>query len=112
MKKILLTLFFVFGVLVFLTSANFKLTNDNPGQWTIVPADTFKPLKSHDVFNDYRPNLVVPPFRHFLDNPLVFTNVNVSNNSPAPQNEPSVKISHKNPLMVVSAWRDFRINYN
>jgi len=112
MKKILLTLFFVFGVLVFLTSANFKLTNNNPGQWTIVPADTFKPLKSHDVFNDYRPNLVVPPFRHFSDNPLVFTNVNVSNNSPAPQNEPSVKISHKNPLMVVSAWRDFRINYN
>lgn len=114
MKKILLTLFFVLGVLVFLTSANFKLTNDSQSQtqWTIVPADTFTPLKSHDVFNDYRPNLIVPPFLHNSDNPLVFTNVNVSNNAPAPQNEPSVKISHKNPQIVVSAWRDFRINYN
>jgi hypothetical protein len=34
--------------------------------------------------------------------------VDISNN-PAPQNEPSVKISKKNPNRVVAAWRDFRL---
>ncbi len=45
---------------------------------------------------------------NFDDQSLVFTNVNISNN-PAPQNEPSVKISRKNPARVVAAWRDFRL---
>jgi hypothetical protein len=36
-----------------------------------------------------------------------FNNINISND-PAPQNEPSVKISRKNPNRVVAAWRDFR----
>ena len=36
-----------------------------------------------------------------------FDNINISNN-PAPQNEPSVRISRKNPNRVVAAWRDFR----
>ena len=36
-----------------------------------------------------------------------FDNINISNQS-APQNEPSVKISRKNPNRVVAAWRDFR----
>jgi len=36
-----------------------------------------------------------------------FDNINISND-PAPQNEPSVKISRKNPNRVVAAWRDFR----
>ncbi|MBI3766221.1 MAG: exo-alpha-sialidase, partial [Ignavibacteriales bacterium] len=34
-------------------------------------------------------------------------NINVSQDT-SPQNEPSVKISHKNPNRVVAAWRDFR----
>jgi|WetSurMetagenome_2_1015567.scaffolds.fasta_scaffold10071_3 hypothetical protein len=38
---------------------------------------------------------------------VLFTNINISQNS-APQNEPSVKISRKNPNRVVTAWRDFR----
>jgi hypothetical protein len=36
-----------------------------------------------------------------------FDNINISNQS-APQNEPSVRISRKNPNRVVAAWRDFR----
>ncbi len=36
-----------------------------------------------------------------------YENVNITNNA-APQNEPSVKISRKNPNRVVVAWRDFR----
>ncbi len=36
-----------------------------------------------------------------------FDNINISGQS-APQNEPSVKISRKNPNRVVAAWRDFR----
>ncbi|MGH2575710.1 MAG: sialidase family protein, partial [Ignavibacteria bacterium] len=37
----------------------------------------------------------------------VFFNINISQNS-APQNEPSVAISRKNPNRVIAAWRDFR----
>lgn len=40
-------------------------------------------------------------------NPLVFFNINISQNS-APQNEPSVKIGRKDTNRVVAAWRDFR----
>lgn len=36
-----------------------------------------------------------------------FTNINLSNDS-FPQNEPSVKISRKDPNRIVAAWRDFR----
>lgn len=39
--------------------------------------------------------------------PPIFFNINISQNS-APQNEPSVCISRKNPNRVVAAWRDFR----
>lgn len=42
---------------------------------------------------------------------LLFSNINVSNNSPAPQNEPSIKINRLNPNIVVAAWRDFRLDY-
>jgi hypothetical protein len=37
----------------------------------------------------------------------LFFNINISQNS-APQNEPSVCISRKNPNRIVAAWRDFR----
>ena len=40
-----------------------------------------------------------------------FDNINISGD-PAPQNEPSVKISRKNPDRVVAAWRDFRTGVN
>jgi hypothetical protein len=41
----------------------------------------------------------------------VFDNIDISNNT-APQNEPSVKISRKDPNRVVAAWRDFRTGVN
>src|SRR5947208_725727 len=66
--------------------------------------------KPHDVFPD-NPNLkvMVPDFiTPYTNLSAVFNNVNISNN-PAPQNEPSVKISRKNPNLVVAAWRDFRL---
>lgn len=48
----------------------------------------------------------VGPVNTETDNPWFF-NMNISQNS-APQNEPSVCISRKNPNRVVAAWRDFR----
>ena len=39
-----------------------------------------------------------------------YLNVNISGN-PAPQNEPSVRISRTNSNIVVAAWRDFRLGY-
>lgn len=115
MNKYFIVPILVLGTLFFLLTTNFKLlSDDNEGKSNviIVPIDS---LKSHDVYNDYRPNLVIPPYVYYpptTDNPLIYTNVNVSNNPPSPHNEPSVKISHKNPNRVVAAWRDFRINYN
>ena len=38
---------------------------------------------------------------------VLFSNINITQN-PAPQNEPSVRISRKSPNRVVAAWRDFR----
>ncbi|HJY63501.1 MAG TPA: T9SS type A sorting domain-containing protein, partial [Ignavibacteria bacterium] len=43
---------------------------------------------------------------------ILFTNINLSVNSPAPQNEPSVRISRVNPNIVVAAWRDFRLGWD
>ena len=46
-----------------------------------------------------------PSFEY--DNSSLFFNINISQHS-APQNEPSVSISRKDPNRVVAAWRDFR----
>jgi len=43
------------------------------------------------------------------DNPL-YVNINLSGN-PAPQNEPTVRISRTNRNIIVAAWRDFRMGY-
>ncbi len=77
-------------------------------------SQSFKFSRSHDVLNDVNPNLIVPPYVYYPpapDNPLVYANIDISGNT-SPQNEPSVKISHKNPNRVVAAWRDFRISFN
>src|SRR2546425_11468487 len=114
MKKHLIILSLILVTLVFITTTNFKF-NSEGGNSVIHPADSSDLHKSHDVFNDFNTNLIIPTYTYYppsSDNPLVYSNVNISNNSPAPQNEPSVKISRKNPNRVVAAWRDFRINYN
>jgi hypothetical protein len=108
MKKNLIILSLVSVTMIFILTVNFKVANSQQGGLR-------DSLRSHDVFNDYNSNLIIPPYIFYPpsnDNPLVFPNVNISNNGPAPQNEPSVAISKKFPNRVVAAWRDFRINYN
>ncbi|HSG67720.1 MAG TPA: T9SS type A sorting domain-containing protein [Bacteroidales bacterium] len=51
----------------------------------------------------------VYPVKNFFDNPL-FVDQNISAES-TPQNEPSVRISRKDPNVVVAAWRDFRLGW-
>jgi hypothetical protein len=112
MKNYLLLPILVLEMSLFLLITNFKFQSSGSDNNSIAPIDS---LKSHDVYNDYRPNLVIPPYVYYPptpDNPLIYNNVNISNNPPFPHNEPSVKISHKNPNRVVAAWRDFRISYN
>ena len=70
----------------------------------VVNAQDWKP---HDLQTTSGPVLEVPPPLNQEDLPSVFVNVNISVNT-APQNEPSVFISRKNPSRVVAAWRDFR----
>lgn len=118
MKKIYIIPVIILGIFVFVSSSNFRLLNDdnhNLQSGLVFPIDSNGMMQPHDAHTDYNPNLVIPPYVYYppsKDNALLYTNINVSNNGPAPQNEPSVKISHKNPNRVVAAWRDFRINYN
>jgi len=69
---------------------------------------------SHEQYfeNVYRlhPEMLGKPTPHkfpVLRSPFTFSNVNISNDT-FPQNEPSVRISHKDPNRMVAAWRDFR----
>jgi hypothetical protein len=57
----------------------------------------------------YQPNVFAVSEVNYLDN-ILFVNKNLTSN-PAPQNEPSVRISRTNPNIVVAAWRDFRLGY-
>jgi Secretion system C-terminal sorting domain/BNR repeat-like domain len=67
----------------------------NPKPWMDRFPHSFVPLPSVTNFN-----------------PLsVFDNVDISGNS-APQNEPSVRFSRKDPNRVLAAWRDFRTGVN
>jgi len=74
-------------------------------------------LRPHDMYTDEWlrkfPHSFAPiDFESGYSNlPPVFVNLNLSQNT-APQNEPSVKISRKNPNRVVAAWRDFRTGVN
>ena len=65
----------------------------------------FRPLEFNNEIivnkNIANPNLYKPYAN------VLFTNINITQNS-SPQNEPSVRISRKNPNRVVAAWRDFR----
>ena len=108
MHKTILSIIFVIGALVFITTVNFKFVSDN-GAGNPPLADSSRFSRPHDVFPDNvntTPFLTpLPPMPYEL---LTFTNVDISNNT-APQNEPSVKISKKSPNSVVAAWRDFRL---
>jgi len=99
-------------IIVFLLSISFIRVS------IIVAQDNEGPiLKPHDMY----PDEWIQKFPHsfapidfesgYSDLPSIFTNINLSQNT-APQNEPSVKISRKNPNRVVAAWRDFRTGVN
>jgi hypothetical protein len=74
-------------------------------------------LKPHDKYpeewlerfpHSFMPTEIEPGYS---DLPSIFININISQNT-FPQNEPSVKISRKDPSRVVAAWRDFRTGVN
>ena len=95
---------FLFFVSLFITSVSVAQNNsifDSPhdlnfDKWMAKFPHSFVPLN--------------PPG----NNPEIITdflNVDISND-PAPQNEPSVKISRTDPNRVLAAWRDFRTGVN
>jgi hypothetical protein len=112
MKNYFLLSIIIIGVITVFFFTNFKFQqDDNSGNNFSVPIDSLHP---HDAQTDYNPNLVIPPYVYYPplpDNPLLYQNIDICGNT-APQNEPSVKISQKNPNRVVAAWRDFRIGFN
>lgn len=110
MKKIFLFFGLIFAVI---TIVNF-----------VLPSPEYPP-SDNNFFSDsiiFKPHEVYPElwlgnsFKFEADVPLnnpypftnsLYTNINISRDT-FPQNEPSVKISRKNPNIVVAAWRDFR----
>ncbi|MBI4548116.1 MAG: T9SS type A sorting domain-containing protein [Ignavibacteriae bacterium] len=89
-------------------------------QFTIAQKDSLKqrtsaspyaipPGKSHEQYFEelykQQPQQFIKPPQ--LRSPSLFPNVSVSNDT-FPQNEPSIRISHKNSNRMVAAWRDFR----
>lgn len=108
MPKSIFTIIFVLGVLIFVTSTNFKFSSETGNTITMV-SDSTRFSRPHDVFpNNVNTSPIQRPFPPNSYEVLTYTNVDISNNT-APQNEPSVKISKKNPNRVVAAWRDFRL---
>jgi hypothetical protein len=73
-------------------------------------------VRSHERYfeEQYRmegahPMMAPPPPSSVFTSP--FPNIDLSRDA-SPQNEPSVRISHKNPNRMVAAWRDFRTGSN
>lgn len=89
MKKNVFLVLLFFGII--------GITNSQKKEW-----------QPHDIQTYGTEYKEVPPFLNQPDNPNVFPNINISQNS-APQNEPSIYASRKNPNRVVAAWRDFRL---
>ena len=101
MKKTLLFLPLVFLIITAAANAQEKVSIfDNPHE-----------LNTEYWLSRFPHSLAPITFKY---TPTVFSNFdnyNISNN-PEPQNEPSVRISRKNPDRVVAAWRDFRTGVN
>src|SRR2546425_2142514 len=64
-----------------------------------------------ELFRKQPPAPIKPPILHPLGPQSTFPNIDVSRDT-FPQNEPSVRISHRDPNRVVAAWRDFRTGVN
>ena len=115
MKKLLhFILLIILGMLIisFYKASESESENNS----TIIPYDSLFG-KSHEVtpelFFDLKNDNMNPPIlsgkKTNVNSP--YQNINISHDS-FPQNEPSVKISRKNPNRVVVAWRDFRTGVN
>ncbi len=78
-------------------------------------ADTL-PFESHEKFfervlKNQQAGPLKPPVARPPASASSFPNVDISSDT-FPQNEPSVRISHKDPNRMVAAWRDFRTGVN
>ena len=101
MKKALLFLPLVFLIITAAANAQEKVSIfDNPHE-----------LNTEYWLSRFPHSLAPITFRYTPTVISNFDNYNISNN-PEPQNEPSVRISRKNPNRVVAAWRDFRTGVN
>jgi hypothetical protein len=97
--------------LLFLPLALFIITASSFAQQQVSIFD--QPLElNQDYWLSRFPHSFAPINFDYTPTGMVnFDNINISN-EPAPQNEPSVRISRKNPNRVVAAWRDFRTGVN
>ena len=101
MKKALLFLPLVFLIITAAANAQEKVSIfDNPHE-----------LNTEYWLSRFPHSLAPITFKYTPTVISNFDNYNISNN-PEPQNEPSVRISRKNPNRVVAAWRDFRTGVN
>ncbi|HYQ87640.1 MAG TPA: T9SS type A sorting domain-containing protein [Bacteroidota bacterium] len=84
---------------------------------TELPLDSLSIISHEKYFEQFyrlNPQLLgrpSPPILHGPSSTVTFPNVNISGDT-FPQNEPSIRISHKNPNRMVAAWRDFRTGVN
>ncbi len=87
----------LFTVVLILITAQLSFSQQNFEDWFTSPLE-----------REREPNLQpVPGPVNTNPSSSLFFNINISQNA-APQNEPSVCISRKDPNRVVAAWRDFR----
>jgi hypothetical protein len=87
----------LFTVVLILITAQLSFSQQNFEDW-------FKSPLERERESELRP---VPGPINTNPSSSLFFNINISQNA-APQNEPSVCISRKDPNRVVAAWRDFR----
>lgn len=84
---------------------------DTPGSTLSFKSDSSSVNKENNIIHgnfNLNPAGDKPPPTDDALTKAIYHNINISGNS-LPQNEPSVKISRKNPDRVVAAWRDFRM---
>ncbi len=115
-KKLILLLFLimmVFGFYFKFSAEIQPISNNNAGLFDFHDSTYFKSIEQHPefYFKTSPSNSSIGIFKFQSDTGGLYPNINITNDS-FPQNEPSVKISRKNPNRVVAAWRDFRTGIN
>ena len=107
--------FFAAGFIIFFFSFSVVVSQTKKAVKRINPAE----LHPHELEldEDEMPDATTPgvintiPQSQKLQGIQTYTNINLSNDV-NPQNEPSVRISRKDPNRAVAAWRDFRTGVN